>query len=106
MTVFLAKLIRRKIMKNSLAFMSLFALSACTSVESRPEAGHNGASSYGISCHNISGTREPCLTKAEKLCKDGFSVVEKQSYKVEYKDSGDGFYMPPKHFVTVLCHPT
>lgn len=93
-------------MKNSLAFMSLFALSACTSVESRPEAGHNGAGSYGISCHNISGTREPCLTKAEKLCKDGFSVVEKQSYKVEYKDSGDGFYMPPKHFVTVLCHPT
>lgn len=91
-------------MKNSLSLMSLLALSACTSVESRPEAGHNGTGSYGISCHNIAGTREPCLAEAEKLCKDGFSVIEKQSYKVENTDSGDGFYMPPKHFVTVLCH--
>lgn len=93
-------------MKKNLFFMPLFVLSACVTAQEVPSSASNNDKSYEIGCHDLRGTRDQCLNEAEKLCKGDFEVVEKKSHKMEYADSGDGFYMPPKYLVTVLCNKT
>jgi hypothetical protein len=90
-------------MKNSLIAISLTMLVGCNSVEPRPT--NSSSNSYTISCHSINGTDENCIKNAEAVCKDGYSIIEDESHKIEYVSNGDGFYMPPKHVLTVLCEP-
>lgn len=90
-------------MKNGLILISLTVLVGCGSLHSR-QANNDGT--HNLSCHSINGTNETCVKHAEKLCSEGFSILEKQSYKIEYASNGDGFYMPPKYELTVLCNPT
>ncbi len=87
-------------MKKSLVLISLMLLAGCSGMQSR-QANNDGT--YTLSCHSINGTDENCIKNAEKVCSQGFSVVENQSHKIEYASNGDGFYMPPKHVLTVLC---
>ena len=87
-------------MKKSLILISLTVLAGCSSMHSR-QANNDGT--HTLSCHSINGTNENCIKHAEKVCSEGFSVVESQSHTIEHASNGDGFYMPPKHVMTVLC---
>ncbi|WP_020168637.1 MULTISPECIES: hypothetical protein [Methylotenera] len=89
-------------MKNGLILISLAVLTGCSSMQTQA----NIDGSHTISCHSINGTDENCIKKAEITCSEGFSIIANQSHKIEYASSGDGFYMPPKHVLTVLCKPT
>lgn len=89
-------------MKNGLVLVSLTLLVACTTVEPR-HANVGNEKSYTISCHSIDGSTSDCLKQAEKVCQQDFSVLEKQSHKIEYVSSGDGFYIPPKHELAIEC---
>jgi len=90
-------------MKNGLILISLVALAGCSSMQTH-QANNDG--SYTVSCHSINGSDENCIKKAKVACNEDFKVVENQSHKIEYASNGDGFYMPPKHVLTVLCTPT
>lgn len=90
-------------MKNSLIAISLTMLVGCNGIEPRPTNSSNN--SYTISCHSIDGTNENCVKNAEAVCKDGYSIIEDESHKIEYVSNGDGFYMPPKYVLAVLCKP-
>jgi hypothetical protein len=95
---------RRIMMKNSLIAISLTVLAGCNGIETRPS--NSSSNSYTISCHSINGTDEKCIKNAEAVCKDGYSIIEDESHKIEYVSNGDGFYMPPKYVLAVLCEPT
>lgn len=86
----------------SFGALALAALAGCSSMQTH-QANNDGT--HTLSCHSINGTDENCIKKAEIACNDGFSIVEHQSHKIEYASSGDGYYMPPKHILTVLCKP-
>lgn len=89
-------------MKSRLILIPLTVLVGCSSMHPREV---NSDGSHTLSCHSINGTDEICMAHAEKICSEGFSVIENKSHKIEYASSGDGFYMPPKHVITVLCKP-
>ena len=90
-------------MKNGLIVVSLTLLAACTSVEPRQTSDTGSSKGYMIKCHSIDGSTKDCLREAEKVCEQGFSVLEKHSHLIEYANSGDGFYMPPKHELAIAC---
>ncbi len=90
-------------MKNNIFLMTILVLSSCSSVNKVPTTPGNDANSYVIHCHDLDGTRDECLREANELCKEGFLISEKHSYKYEHGDSGDGVYMPPEYSVTVIC---
>lgn len=90
-------------MKKRLVLVSLLLLAACTTMEPR-QTNVSSEKRYTVTCHSIDGSTNDCLRAAKKVCVQGFSVLDKQSHKIEYASSGDGFYIPPKHELAIACN--
>lgn len=91
-------------MKNLILFIPLFLCVACGGIHARPVVGPNGNDAYSMLCSGFTRTMDQCLVKASELCSQGFSIVKAETYKLEYADSGDGFYMPPREYLGVECN--
>lgn len=87
-------------MKKFLRFAPLLMLISCASVQSNTVE-TNGVQTHVLSCSEFNNGLERCMQKANELCANNYHVVAQ--HKEEYPDAGDGFYMPPRHHISVQC---
>lgn len=78
----------------------LLLLISCASVQSTPLE-VNGKQRYQLTCSEFNNGVERCQAKAKELCVNDYQLVSHT--KETYPDSGDGFYMPANHHMTVEC---
>lgn len=88
-------------MKKTLFLTSLLMITSCASVQSA-QIEHDGKLGYQLTCSEFNSSLKECKENADKLCENGYKLLN--HYKHEYPDSGDGFYMPSTHYLTVECH--
>lgn len=87
-------------MKKILRFAPLLMMISCASVQSTTIE-HNGIQTHTLSCSEFNNGVERCEAKARELCINDYRVVSQ--HKEVHPDSGDGFYMPPKHHMAIQC---
>lgn len=90
-------------MNNLMIVMPLVLFVSCGSIHPKPIAGPNGNEAYSMMCSGLSSNMPACLVKAQELCSQGFSIIEAETFTVEYADSGDGFYMHPREYLGIEC---
>lgn len=88
-------------MTKTIRFIPFLLMVACASVQSQPTE-INGKRAFKLTCSEFNSSLEECQRKASELCNDNFTVVDHS--KETYPDAGDGFYMHPKHHLSVECH--
>lgn len=87
-------------MKKNLRFAPLLMLISCASVQSTT-INHNGIETHTLSCSEFNNGVERCMTKAQELCVNDYTLVSQ--HKEVYPDAGDGIYMPPRHHFVIQC---
>ena len=88
-------------MKKILRFVPLLMTISCANVQSNP-VDNNGVQTHSLTCSEFNDvTLERCKAKAKELCVDDYHVV--YQHKEVSPDAGDGFYMPPKHHLSIQC---
>lgn len=87
-------------MKKIILFAPLLILASCASVQTA-QSERDGKPVYQLTCSEFNSSLDECKQNAEKLCANGYQLVD--YYKHVYPDPGDGFYMPPRHHLTVEC---
>jgi hypothetical protein len=87
-------------MNNMLRFAPLLLLISCASVQSNTTE-KNGRIVHELSCSEFNSSLEECKAKASELCAHNYHQI---SHNEEvYADSGDGFYMHPRHHLAIEC---
>lgn len=87
-------------MKKLIFFAPLIMLVSCASVRTT-QIEHDNKLVYKLTCSEFNSSLNECKADADKLCANGYKLL---SYEKEvYADSGDGFYMPTSHHLTVEC---
>lgn len=87
-------------MKKILRFAPLLMLISCASVQSNTIES-NGVKTHVLTCSDFNNGLNRCMEKANELCASNYHVVSQ--HEEVYPDSGDGFYMPSKHHISVQC---
>jgi hypothetical protein len=87
-------------MNKMLRFTPLLMLISCANVQSTTVE-HNGIQVHQLTCSEFNSSLEECTSKASELCGHNYETLS--HYKEEYAYSGDGFYMHPRHHVSVKC---
>ncbi|MDP3609779.1 MAG: hypothetical protein Q8R74_11950 [Methylophilus sp.] len=88
-------------MKKFLRFAPLLMMISCASVQSTT-IDSNGVQTHTLTCSEFNDvTLERCKARASELCVNDYHLVSQ--HKEVYPDSGDGFYMPPKHHLSIQC---
>lgn len=87
-------------MTNMLRFAPLLMLMSCASVQSTTIE-HNGKQVHQLSCSEFNSSLDECTAKASELCAHNYQLLS--HYKEVHADSGDGFYMHPRHHISVEC---
>lgn len=84
-----------------LRFAPLLLLMSCASVQSTTIE-QNGKQVHHLSCSEFNSSLNECKAKASAMCADDYKHIS--HYKEVYADSGDGFYMHPRHHLSVECN--
>ncbi len=87
-------------MNKLLRFTPLLMLMSCASVQSTTLDQENGKV-HQISCSEFNTTLQECKAKADELCNSDYKLLS--HHKEVYPDAGDGFYMHPRHYLSVEC---
>jgi hypothetical protein len=87
-------------MKKIMFFATLFMLASCASVQTT-KIEHDHKQAYKLTCSEFNSSLNECKANADKLCTNGYKLLS--YHKDVYADSGDGFYMPSTHHLTVEC---
>ncbi|HEY0561816.1 MAG TPA: hypothetical protein VGD04_00675 [Methylophilus sp.] len=87
-------------MNSMLRFAPLLLLISCASVHSNTTE-HNGRQVHQLTCSEFNTSLEQCKAKASELCAHDYKLIS--HHKEEYPDAGDGFYMHPRHHLSVEC---
>jgi hypothetical protein len=86
--------------KKFILFAPLLMLASCAGVQTT-QIEHENKQAYKLTCSEFNSNLNECKANADKLCSNGYKLVN--YYKHDYADSGDGFYMPSTHYLTVEC---
>ncbi|MDP2154118.1 MAG: hypothetical protein Q8J66_10740 [Methylotenera sp.] len=87
-------------MNKTILLVPLLTLASCASVQTT-QIEHDGMQAYKLTCSEFNSSLNECKANADKLCANGYKLVD--HHKDVYADSGDGFYMPTTHYLTVKC---
>ncbi len=87
-------------MNNMLRFAPLLLLISCASVQSTTTE-KNGRLVHQLSCSEFNTSLDECKAKASELCDHNYQQLS--HHKEVFPDSGDGFYMHPRHHISVEC---
>lgn len=87
-------------MNKLLRFTPLLMLISCASVQSTTLE-HEKGQIHQISCSEFNTTLQECKAKASELCANDYKLLS--HHKEVYPDAGDGFYMHPRHYLSVEC---
>ena len=87
-------------MNNMLRFAPLLLLLSCASVQSNTTE-QNGRKVHELTCSEFNSSLDECTAKASELCDHNYKLLT--HHKEVYSDSGDGFYMHPRHHLSVEC---
>lgn len=87
-------------MKKLLRFTPLLMLMSCASVQSTTLEFEN-RKILQLSCSEFNTTLQQCQAKASELCGSDYKLLS--HHKEEYPDAGDGFYIHPRHHLSVEC---
>jgi len=87
-------------MNKLLRFTPLLMLISCASVQSTTLEHENGQI-HQISYSEFNTTLQECKAKASELCANDYKLLS--HHKEVYPDAGDGFYMHPRHYLSVEC---
>jgi len=87
-------------MNNMLRFAPLLLLISCASVQSNTIE-QDGKQVHKLSCSEFNSSLEECKAKASQLCSHNYQLLT--HHEEVYPDAGDGFYMHPRHHLTVEC---
>lgn len=88
-------------MKKIFRLVPIILLISCASVQSQPIES-NGNQAFKLTCSEFNSSLEECKAKASELCANNYKILD--HYKEVYPDAGDGFYMHPRHHVSVQCN--
>ncbi|OYY47906.1 MAG: hypothetical protein B7Y48_11310 [Methylophilales bacterium 28-44-11] len=88
-------------MKKFLRFAPLLMIISCANVQSNTVDG-NGVQTHTLTCSEFNDVSlERCKNQAKELCANDYHLVAQ--HKEVSPDAGDGFYMPPKHHLSIQC---
>ncbi|MDO9051250.1 MAG: hypothetical protein Q8S46_00525 [Methylotenera sp.] len=87
-------------MKKNILFATLLMLASCASVQTT-QIEHDGKQAYKLTCSEFNSSLSECKANADKLCTNGYQLLD--HHQEIHADSGDGFYMPTTHYLTIQC---
>lgn len=87
-------------MNSMLRFVPLLLLISCASVQANT-AERSGGPAHQLTCSEFNSSLEECKAKASELCGHDYKALT--HHTEDYPDAGDGFYMHPRHHVSVEC---
>jgi hypothetical protein len=86
-------------MKNTLRLIPLIMLISCASVQSNTIE-KDGKTIHELSCSEFNSSLDEA--KAKELCANNYKQLS--HHTDTYPDAGDGFYMHPRHHLSVECN--
>lgn len=87
-------------MNKLLRITPILMLISCANVQSTTVE-QNGIKIHTLTCSEFNSSLEECRSKASELCGHNYETLTHN--KEEFADSGDGFYMHPRHHISVKC---
>jgi hypothetical protein len=88
------------IMQKILRFTPLLMLISCANVQSTTVE-HQHGQIHQITCSEFNTTLQECKAKANELCGNDFKLLS--HHKEVFPDAHDGFYIHPRHYLSVEC---
>lgn len=87
-------------MKKTLRLAPLLLIISCANAQSNTL--DNGIQTHTLTCSEFNdATLERCKNQAKELCNNDYHLVSQ--HKEVSPDAGDGFYIPPKHHLSIQC---
>ena len=80
----------------------LLLLTGCASVSPEQFVGPNGNTAYSMRCSGMGRTLDDCYKKAEKLCPDGYTVIDAASSIIAFPMDG-GIMAVPQRSLSIEC---
>ena len=87
---------------KSLALGFLFLLASCASIQPKEFMGPNGKTAYSMRCSGMGRTLDDCYKKAEELCPNGYTIIDRASGFVAVPVNG-GVMAAPQHNLAIEC---